>query len=202
MADSGSSSGSEYYQYADDQHNDRVPFMAKTPVAPAAPNPPRAPSAGARKRSAAVGLDTLPGHHIRRLQQIAVALFLQEAEPLGVTPVQYAVLQAVANEPGLDQRTLAGRVALDTSTVAGVVDRLEARALLQRHASATDRRVRQLQLTPEGEALRAQVEPAMRRAQQRILAPLPRAERAEFLRLLRVLVDGNNEASRAPGELG
>jgi DNA-binding MarR family transcriptional regulator len=202
MADSGSSSGSEYYQYADDQHNDRVPFMAKTPVAPAAPNPPRAPSASARKRSAAVGLDTLPGHHIRRLQQIAVALFLQEAEPLGVTPVQYAVLQAVANEPGLDQRTLAGRVALDTSTVAGVVDRLEARALLQRHASATDRRVRQLQLTPEGEALRAQVEPAMRRAQQRILAPLPRAERAEFLRLLRVLVDGNNEASRAPGELG
>ena len=176
--------------------------MAKTPVAPAAPNPPRAPSASARKRSAAVGLDTLPGHHIRRLQQIAVALFLQEAEPLGVTPVQYAVLQAVANEPGLDQRTLAGRVALDTSTVAGVVDRLEARALLQRHASATDRRVRQLQLTPEGEALRAQVEPAMRRAQQRILAPLPRAERAEFLRLLRMLVEGNNEASRAPGELG
>jgi DNA-binding MarR family transcriptional regulator len=176
--------------------------MAKTPVAPAAPTPPPAPSAVARKRSAAVELDTLPGHHIRRLQQIAVALFLQEAEPLGVTPVQYAVLQAVANEPGLDQRTLAGRVALDTSTVAGVVDRLEARALLQRHASATDRRVRQLLLTPEGEALRAQVEPAMRRAQQRILAPLPRAERAEFLRLLRVLVDGNNEASRAPGELG
>jgi DNA-binding MarR family transcriptional regulator len=149
-----------------------------------------------------VELDTLPGHHIRRLQQIAVALFLQEAEPLGVTPVQYAVLQAVANEPGLDQRTLAGRVALDTSTVAGVVDRLEARALLQRQASARDRRVRQLQLTPEGEALRVQVEPAMRRAQQRILAPLARAERAEFLRLLRVLVDGNNEASRAPGEAG
>jgi DNA-binding MarR family transcriptional regulator len=173
--------------------------MAKTSAARAASNP---PPARARPRSAAVERDTLPGHHIRRLQQIAVALFLQEAEPLGVTPVQYAVLQAVANEPGLDQRTLAGRVALDTSTVAGVVDRLEARALLQRHASATDRRVRQLQLTPEGEALRAQVEPAMRRAQQRILAPLPRAERAEFLRLLRVLVEGNNEASRAPGEVG
>lgn len=149
-----------------------------------------------------VELDTLPGHHIRRLQQIAVALFLQEAEPLGVTPVQYAVLQAVANEPGLDQRTLAGRVALDTSTVAGVVDRLEARALLQRQVSAADRRVRQLHLTAAGEALRAQVEPLMRRAQQRILAPLPRSERAEFLRLLRVLVDGNNEASRAPGEAG
>lgn len=174
--------------------------MARAPSSTA----PAAPAAAARppRRRATVELDTLPGHHIRRLQQIAVALFLQEAEPLGVTPVQYAVLQAVANEPGLDQRTLAGRVALDTSTVAGVVDRLEARALLQRQASARDRRVRQLQLTPEGEALRVQVEPAMRRAQQRILAPLARAERAEFLRLLRVLVDGNNEASRAPGEAG
>ncbi|MEY3252204.1 MAG: hypothetical protein RL227_1177 [Pseudomonadota bacterium] len=174
--------------------------MARAPSSTA----PAAPAAAHRppRRRATVELDTLPGHHIRRLQQIAVALFLQEAEPLGVTPVQYAVLQAVANEPGLDQRTLAGRVALDTSTVAGVVDRLEARALLQRQASARDRRVRQLQLTPEGEALRVQVEPAMRRAQQRILAPLARAERAEFLRLLRVLVDGNNEASRAPGEAG
>ena len=36
------------------------------------------------------------------------------------------------------------------------------------------------------------------RAQARILAPLPRAERAEFMRMLRVLVDANNDLSRAP----
>ena len=42
------------------------------------------------KHSAAVSplaLDTLPGHYIRRLQQIAVAVFLQETEAQGVTPV-------------------------------------------------------------------------------------------------------------------
>lgn len=156
----------------------------------------------AKKKSApaAIDLDSLPGHHIRRLQQIAVALFLQETEPLGLTPVQFAALQAVANSPGLDQRSLAGAIGLDTSTVAGVVDRLEARGLMLRSASPEDRRVRLLTLTPEGEALLASALPAVLRAQQRILEPLPQAERAEFLRMLRVLVTVNNEASRAPSE--
>ena len=147
---------------------------------------------------AVLELESLPGHHIRRLQQIAVALFLQETEGHSLTPVQFAVLQTVANEPGIDQRTLAGRVALDTSTVAGVVDRLEARALLQRNASAADKRVRLLTLTAEGAALLQAVAPAMRRAQQRILAPLPKAERVEFMRMLGVLVQANNDMSRAP----
>jgi DNA-binding MarR family transcriptional regulator len=147
-----------------------------------------------------IELDSLPGHHIRRLQQIAVAIFLQETEPYGITPVQFAALQAVANEPGLDQRTLAGRIGLDTSTVAGVVDRLEARTLLQRNQSPADKRVRLLTITAEGAAVLQQVVPSMRNAQARILAPLPRAERAEFMRMLRVLVDGNNELSRAPSE--
>lgn len=148
----------------------------------------------------AIELESLPGHHIRRLHQIAVAIFLQETEGHGLTPVQFAALQTVANEPGTDQRTLAGRIGLDTSTVAGVVDRLEARALLQRNASPADKRVRLLTLTEEGAALLRAVEPAMRSAQQRILAPLPKAERSEFMRMLRVLVDANNELSRAPSQ--
>ena len=131
-----------------------------------------------------------------------MAIFLQETESHGLTPVQYAALQTVANAPGTDQRTLAGRIGLDTSTVAGVVDRLEARALLQRSASLEDKRVRLLTLTKAGADLLQTVEPAMRLAQQRILAPLPRADRAEFMRMLRVLVDANNELSRAPSAGG
>lgn len=155
-----------------------------------------------KKKPAArpVDLDTLPGHHIRRLQQIAVAVFLQEAEAHGVTPIQFAALQTVGNTPGIDQRTLARSIGLDTSTVAGVIDRLEARGLVQRSASPDDRRVRLLTLSDAGSVLLAAVVPAMERAQQRILAPLPRPERAEFMRMLRVLVTANNELSRAPSE--
>jgi MarR family transcriptional regulator, lower aerobic nicotinate degradation pathway regulator len=148
----------------------------------------------------AVDLDLLPGHHIRRLHQIAVAIFLQETEAHGLTPVQFAALQSVANAPGADQRSLAGRIGLDTSTVAGVIDRLEVRGLLRRDVSPADRRVRLLTLTPTGEQLLRAVEPDMRSAQQRILAPLSKSDRTEFMRMLRQLVEANNELSRAPSE--
>ena len=76
---------------------------------------------------APASLSVMPGPYIRRLQQIAVAIFLQDTEGFGVTPVQYGVLLTVSRQPGLDQRTLAALMGLDTSTTAGVVDRLEAR---------------------------------------------------------------------------
>lgn len=133
-------------------------------------------------------LNSLPGHDIRRLHQIAVALFMAETEPFGVTPVQFAALQAVQNAPGTDQRTLARTIGFDTSTIAGVIDRLEARGLMLRSASAQDRRVRLLTLTPAGEQLLADVLPSMLRAQERILAPLPAPERSEFMRMLAVLI--------------
>lgn len=148
-----------------------------------------------------VDLEHLPGHHIRRLQQIAVAIFLQETEASGITPVQYAALQTVANQPGLDQRTLARSIGFDTSTIAGVIDRLEARGLVQRNTSPEDRRVRLLSLLPAGAQLLAEVQPAMQRAQARMLAPLPEAERTEFMRMLRTLVAANNELSRAPSDV-
>jgi MarR family transcriptional regulator, lower aerobic nicotinate degradation pathway regulator len=147
-----------------------------------------------------IDLESLPGHFIRRLHQIAVAIFLQEVEPTGLTPVQYAVLQSAFNTPNIDQRTLAAAIGQDTSTIGGVVDRLEARGLLQRNPSPDDRRVRRLTLTKAGEDLLRRAIPAMLRAQQRMLQPLPPAERAEFMRMLQVLVRTNNELSRAPSE--
>ena len=161
------------------------------------------------KRAAAapeIDLEELPGHVIRRLHQIAVAIFLHEAETTGLTPVQYAALQAVANQspggPAIDQRTLARLIGFDTSTIAGVIDRLEARGLLRRQATPADRRVRLLVLTEEGRAMLGKVVPGMQRAQERMLAPLPPAERAEFMRMLRTLVRANNELSRAPSDPG
>ena len=138
-------------------------------------------------------LNSLPGHDIRRLHQIAVALFMAETEPFGITPVQFAALQAVQNAPGTDQRTLARTIGFDTSTIAGVIDRLEARGLMLRSASAQDRRVRLLTLTPAGEQLLADVVPSMLRAQERILAPLPAQERGEFMRMLGVLIAVDGE---------
>ena len=156
------------------------------------------PTKPSKNSSKAVDLGGLPGHQIRRLQQIAVAIFLQETGETGLTPVQYAALQAATNQPGIDQRTLAGLVGLDTSTLAGVIDRLETRGLIKRNPDTRDRRVRLVSPTVEGRQALAQMVPAMMRAQKRILAPLSKADQREFTRMLDVLVTANNELSRAP----
>lgn len=140
-----------------------------------------------------------PGHAIRRLHQIAVALFLQETAEHGITPVQYAALQTIQDQPGLDQRTLARLIAQDTSTTAGVLERLEARGWIRREPSATDRRARVLSITAEGAALLRAVLPGMLRAQERILAPLPPADRRRFMQMMQRLIAENNQLSRAPG---
>jgi len=67
-------------------------------------------------------LDAMPGHLIRRLHQIAVGTFASELIDIGITPVQFAALKTIAANAGIDQRTLAQRIALDTSTTAGVID--------------------------------------------------------------------------------
>lgn len=122
-----------------------------------------------------------PGHLIRRAHQLAVATF-HEVHGRQVTPVQYAVLRALADSPDIDQVTLADRVALDTSTAADIATRLEAKGWIERRLMA--RRQRSLRLTPAGQAvlddMLARVEPMY----QRLLGGLSTTEQAEFLRLL------------------
>jgi DNA-binding MarR family transcriptional regulator len=143
-------------------------------------------------------LEALPGHYIRRLQQIAVAVFLQETSDHGITPVQYAAMQRIAHSPGIDQRTLARAIGFDTSTIAGVIDRLEARGWVARSVSAEDRRARALAITPAGQTLLEEVVPGVLAAQDRMLEPLSRDEREVFVRMLKTVVTANNTLSRAP----
>jgi DNA-binding MarR family transcriptional regulator len=152
------------------------------------------------KPLASVELEKMPGHYIRRLHQIAVGLFMEETETFGLTPVQFAALSAVQRQSGIDQRTLARTIGFDTSTIGGVIDRLELRGLMRRNASPGDRRVRLLTVTPEGQDVLERIMPSMLKTQERILQPLPAAEQAEFVRLLKILVEANNDASRAPSE--
>ena len=105
----------------------------------------------------------MPGHLARRFQQIAVAVFLAEVGEAGfdLTPVQYAALSAIRNNPGIDQVTLAGLIAYDRTTITGVVDRLVQKGLLVRHASSRDRRARELQITEAGKRTLRGITPAV-----------------------------------------
>jgi DNA-binding MarR family transcriptional regulator len=139
-----------------------------------------------------------PGHLIRRLQQIAVALFMLEAERFDLTPIQYASLAAIRAVPDVDAARLSTLVALDRATLAKVLERLEAKGWIVRSGSRADKRIKRLRVTPKGRAVLEAAEPAVRRCQRRILAPLAASERAAFMRMLDRLVASNNVYSRAP----
>ena len=139
-----------------------------------------------------------PGHLIRRLQQIAVALFMLETERLDLTPIQYASLAAIASVPDLDATRLSTLIALDRATLAQVLERLEAKRFIVRVGAKEDRRIKRLAVTPKGKKVLAAAEPGVRRAQRRILEPLKARERAAFMRMLEHLVALNNDYSRAP----
>src|SRR3546814_13689960 len=72
-----------------------------------------------------------PGHLLRRAQQISASVFHDEIGPV-VTPIQYAILYVLLTNPGIDQVSLAGLAAIDTSTAASVALRLEENGLLTR----------------------------------------------------------------------
>ena len=142
----------------------------------------------------------MPGHLIRRLQQIAVAVFHAELTAIGsdLTPVQYAALRTIAERPGLDQASLASLIAYDRVTIGGVVERLASKGLIAREVSARDRRARVLTIVPKGRALLDMVEPGVIKAQETMLGGLDETETAEFMRLLRKASAARNESSRAP----
>jgi DNA-binding MarR family transcriptional regulator len=139
-----------------------------------------------------------PGHLIRRLQQIAVALFMAETKEFDITPIQYAALLAVRLHPGLDQTALVNIIALDRSTVGDVVTRLESKTLIRRAAGPDDRRTKVMYVTARGRGLLRKLDARTLSVERFILAPLSAAERPVFVAMMKRLVHINNEHSRAP----
>ena len=129
----------------------------------------------------------LPGHLIRRLHQQSTQAFQRGMERAGVdlTPVQFALLDAVLAAPGLDQAAAADAIACDRATTGGVVERLERRGLLTRAVSPRDRRARELRATDAGIRVMEIARPAVVALQDDILAGLPPADRAAFVDLAR-----------------
>lgn len=82
---------------------------------------------------------------------------LQTAAALDLSPPQMWALRHL--EPGtpLPMSALAGLLHCDNSNVTGIVDRLEARGLVERRASEHDRRVKHLVVTPDGVQIRDRI---------------------------------------------
>ena len=147
---------------------------------------------------AAVDLNTHPGHLARRLQQAHYLLWNAMVSE-EITSPQFAVLNTLVAEPGLDQRTVGERVGLDRSTIAEVVSRLIRRGYLDKVRDPQDGRRYLLRLTDDG--LRAHRKLSLRTARmnQVFLAPLSAEERTLFFSLIQRVTDAADEL-RSPAD--
>jgi len=120
---------------------------------------------------------------LHRAEQIASECFAELSQN-ELTLRQFAVLAAIAGEPGLSQSALVRVTGIDRSTLADMMSRMEERGLVIRTASATDARALSIQLSQDGTAvLRAMDKPA-RAADAAVLDLLTKPKRRSFVATL------------------
>ncbi|WP_209504350.1 MULTISPECIES: MarR family transcriptional regulator [unclassified Ruegeria] len=127
----------------------------------------------------------MAGHLIRRLNQISTHVFSVRMQEAGIdlTSVQFAALETIRAEPGIDQATVAAKIAYDRATIGGVIDRLEQKNYVKRSVSQRDRRAREVTLSEKGKDILAAAMPVVIDLQNEILGGLTPNERETFLKL-------------------
>jgi len=81
--------------------------------------------------------------------------------PHGVTPIQFAILQAVSEEEHQTAADIGAALMIDSATIVGVIDRLSAMDLIARAPDLADRRIYRLSLTEQGRAALPAMQAAM-----------------------------------------
>jgi DNA-binding MarR family transcriptional regulator len=135
-----------------------------------------------------LNLDVLPGliGYQLRLTQLAIFNdFASELKEYDISPGRFGVLVLISANPGLTQSSLAQATHLDRSTMVAVIDQLEARGLVERRPSPTDRRSNALVLTAEGKKLLKQLKQLVQVHESRVAGALSAAESKQLVSLLK-----------------
>jgi MarR family transcriptional regulator for hemolysin len=104
---------------------------------------------------------------------------------VGLTPALFAVLNVIAAREGAIQQELGSTLGIDRSTMVSLIDQLESAGLARRRPSATDRRAREIAITPKGRRLLERARGLISEVEDEVLAGLKAGERRELLALLR-----------------
>jgi len=105
-------------------------------------------------------------------QNTVFSYFKKELSGLEVTPIQYATLKCLWEEDGQMPSQLADTLCLDSSTVTGILSRLEDKGLIRRDFRTDDRRKVLVHLTPEGSSLETPINEIIERLNTEVTAGL------------------------------
>jgi DNA-binding MarR family transcriptional regulator len=128
----------------------------------------------------------------RAIRRIAHAIDLRSQEvarTVGLTIPQIVVLASVRDRGEVTTREISRAAHMTAATVVAILDKLEARGLIERYRSRVDRRIVHTRLTPRGKAVLADAPPLMRQAFREALARLPAVERAALITSVETVAD-------------
>jgi len=124
-----------------------------------------------------------------RAQKLMRGITDEELSRHGVRVGQNLVLEVLWTDDGLTPGELATRLGVATPTVVKSVGRMEAAGLLTRGRDERDGRLVRIYLTEHGRAVRAPIEEARRRLEERVAGPLTEEERVVLRRVLTRIID-------------
>lgn len=91
-------------------------------------------------------------------------LYRKLLKPLGITYPQYLVLIVLWQHRSCSVSTIGEQLYLDSATLTPLLKRMESSGLVTRHRAKDDERHVIIELTPQGEALEAEVEAIVQQA--------------------------------------
>lgn len=110
-------------------------------------------------------------------------------DSVGLTPALFAVLNVIGAREGAIQQELGSALGIDRSTMVALIDQLESAGLASRRPSVTDRRAREIAITPKGRRLLKRARGVISQVEDEVLAGLTVEERGQLLALLRRALD-------------
>ena len=113
---------------------------------------------------------------LAKANQLASRFLGQKVTALNITPVQAMILAFLADEDALTSSELGKRTELDSATLTGILDRLEAAGIVERHGNPDDRRSIQIWLTETGRGQAGEVAALIVEANREFLAVLTEGE--------------------------
>ena len=129
------------------------------------------------------------GQLLFRLWRAAHVRAAEALDSVGLTPARFGLLNVIGAREGAIQQELGAAMGIDRSTMVSLIDQLETAGLARRRPSATDRRAREIAITPKGRRLLQEARKLIWQVEDEVLGGLTAEERRRLLTLLRRALD-------------
>ncbi len=129
-------------------------------------------------------LDDCIFFQLAKANQLGNRFLSHKVSELSITPVQAMVLGALHEEDRITSSELGRKTELDSATLTGIIDRLEAAQLIERRGNPADRRSIQVHLTERGRAMGTEAVRLIAEANVEFLETLTESENRELRELV------------------